>query len=136
MTHPKASAPRFAGSIIALGFALGLAVFPATAARAADAAALRPLDNPLPSLPFTATFDKADGDSGPYVLSLKNTSGGPIKASGTVFLSVASHGDKKTRDIAEHVTGPAEVWTVPGLAATDKVTITADGFSPLELTVP
>jgi hypothetical protein len=121
---------------IALGCALGLALVQPPAMKAADSAALRPLDDKLPALPLTAAFDKADGDNGPYVLSLKNTSADSIKASGSVLLSVASHADKKTKDIPEHVVGRAEVWTIPGLATGDKVTIVADGFAPLELTVP
>ena len=85
---------------------------------------------------MSSSVDKADGDNGPYVLSLKNTSGDSIRASGTVQLSVASHGDKKTRDIPEHVVGRAEVWAINGLAAGDKVTIVAQGYSPLEISIP
>jgi hypothetical protein len=121
---------------IALSCAFGLALIQVPAMRAADSTVMRPLDDKLPSLPFAATFDKGDGDNGPYILSLKNTSGDSIKASGSVLLSVAVHNNAKTRDIPEHTVGRDEVWTIPGLAAGDKVTIAASGFSPLELTVP
>ena len=139
MFHSNTSSVRPAlGSFaaIALGFSLALTLAQAPAMKAAGSVALRPLDDALPALPLTATFDKGDGDNGPYILSLKNTSGDPIKASGTVALSVASHADKKTRDIPEHVVERGETWTIPGLASGDKVTITAAGVAPLELTVP
>jgi hypothetical protein len=139
MNHSKASVLRSTfnkAASIAVGCALGLALIQVPAMRAADSTALRPLDDKLPSLPFAASFDKADGDNGPYVLSLKNTSGDSIKASGSVLLSVAVHNNAKTRDIPEHTVGRDEVWTIPGLAVGDKVTIVAAGFSPLELTVP
>jgi hypothetical protein len=136
MKNNKAPIGRSAVSIIAIGFAIGVAVALAPSARAADSATLRPLADTLPSLSLAPTFDKADGDTGPYVLSLKNTSSDPIKAIASVLLAVASHADKKTRDVSEHVTAPGEVWTIPGLAAGDKITVTADGFAPLELTVP
>jgi hypothetical protein len=123
-------------AMIALGCALGLVFFQIPTIKAADSVALRPLDDKLPDLPLTGSFDKADGDNGPYVLNLKNTSGDSIRASGTVYLSVASHGDKKSRDIPEHVVARGEVWTLTGLAAGDKVTISAAGYAPLELTAP
>jgi hypothetical protein len=139
MTFPNFSSLRSApGKIasIAMGCALVLSLASASATRAADSATLRSLDDKLANLPLTASFDKADGDNGPYVLSLKNTSGDSIKVSGSVLLSVMSHNNSKTRDIPEHVVGRAEVWTIPGLAAGDKVTLMASGFTPLELTVP
>jgi hypothetical protein len=139
MNPSKVTAVRSAlnkAASIALGCALALMFIQFPATRAADFTALRPLADTLPSVPFTSSFDKADGDNGPFVLSLKNTSGDPIKASGSVLLSVAVHNNAKTRDIPEHTVGRAEVWTIPGLAAGDKVTIVAAGFSPLELTVP
>ena len=123
-------------SLVALACSLGIALLPLPAMRAADAASLAPLDDHLQPVPLASSVDKADGDNGPYVLSLKNTSGDSIRASGTVQLSVASHGDKKTRDIPEHVVGRAEVWTINGLAAGDKVTIMAQGYSPLEVSIP
>ena len=125
-----------AAASIALGVTLSLALLPIPSAKATDSAVMLPLDDHLQPVPMTSSIDKADGENGPYVLSLKNTSGDSIRASGTIQLSVASHGDKKTRDIAEHVVGRAEVWTIPGLAAGDKVTIMAQGFAPLEISVP
>lgn len=124
-------------TVIALGCAFSLAIVHVPASRAGESgAALRPLDDSLPALPLTATFEKADGDNGPYALTLRNTSGNSIRASGSVLLNVGSNAYRKTRDIPEHVVDRAETWTIYGLSTGDRVTIEADGFAPLALTVP
>lgn len=97
---------------------------------------LRPLDDSLPALPLTATFEKADGVNGPYAVTLRNTSGNSIRASGSVSLNVGSTADRKIRDIPEHVVERAETWSIYGLSTGDRVTIEADGFASLALTVP
>ena len=125
------------GTVIALGCVLGLAIAHVPASRAGESgAALRPLDDSLPALPLTADFEKADGNNGPYALTLRNTSGNSIRASGSVLLNVGSDANRKTRDIPEHVVERAETWTIYGLSTGDRVTIEADGFAPLALTVP
>ena len=121
-------------ALVAWGLALALSGFPQ--ALASEIASLRPVDDTAPSLPLVATFDKSDGDSGPYILSLKNTSDSQLKVSARILLSVYFHADSKSRNIPEHSIDPGQVWTIPGLAANDKVTITAAGFAPLELAVP
>ena len=40
------------------------------------------------------------------------------------------------RDVGNVPIGPGQVWTINDLAAADTLTVTADGFAPLELTVP
>jgi hypothetical protein len=85
---------------------------------------------------LTGSFEKEDGVNGPYGLVLKNTSGNPIRASGRVFLNVGSDASRKTRDIPEHIVERAETWTIYGLSSGDRVTIEADGFTPVALTVP
>ena len=79
---------------------------------------------------------KADADTGPYVLNLKNASDGTLKVTAKVLLSVYFHADSKSRNLPEHAIDPGQVWTIPGLASSDKVTISASGYAPLELTVP
>jgi hypothetical protein len=123
-------------SLFALGSAVALALVHLPSARAADAAALTALDDKAPSLPLTATFAKSDGEDGPYVLSLKNTSDSSVKVSAKVLLSVYFHADSKARNIPEHSIDAGQVWTILGLAANDKVSISGTGFAPLELTVP
>jgi len=125
------------GALIALGCAFSLAIVDVPKSRAGvPAAVLQPRYDNLPALPLSGTFEKEDGDNGPYGLVLKNTSGNPIRASGRVFLNVASSANRKTRDIPEHVVERAETWTIYALSSGDRVTIEADGFTPLALTVP
>jgi len=124
-------------ALIALGCAFSLAFVQIPAAKAGDTAALRPLDDKAPSLPLTAAFEKGtDPDIGPYILNLKNVSKDAIKVRVKIHLSVAFHANNKDRNLPDHVIDPGQVWTVSDLAAADKVTVTADGFAPLELTVP
>ena len=135
---PSRARPAFGrAAVIALGCVFILAIVHVPASRAgASGAALRPLDDSLPALPLTATFDKADGGNGPYALTLRNTSGNSIRASGSVSLNVGSTADRKIRDIPEHVVERAETWSIYGLSTGDRVTIEADGFASLALTVP
>jgi hypothetical protein len=122
---------------MALGCALSLAFVQVPAARAGDTPALRTLDDQAPSLPLSTSFEKGtDPDVGPYILNLKNTSKDAIKISIKIHLSVAFHASTKDRNIPDHVIDPGQVWSVSDLAAGDKVTVSAQGFAPLELTVP
>lgn len=132
------SCPAFAGAAgIALGCIFSLATVLVPATRAGQSGAeLRRLDDSLPALPLAADFEKEDGDNGPYGLTLKNTSGNPIKATAIVLLNVGSDIHGKTREIPEHLVARAETWTIYGLSTGDKVTIEAGGFAPLVLTVP
>jgi hypothetical protein len=123
-------------ALAVLGCAFAFAFAQAPAARGADNGALKPLDDKAPSLPLTPTFEKADADTGPYVLNLKNTSDGTIKVTAKVLLSVYFHADSKSRNLPEHAIDPGQVWTIPGLASNDKVTVSGSGYAPLELTVP
>jgi hypothetical protein len=129
-------APKILRPAAAAACLLGFALFHGTLASSSAAPALVALDDKLPDLPFTSDFSKGDGDNGPNVLTLKNTGNADIRASGTVALAVASHGDRKTKDIPEKVVGRDESWTITSLASGDKVTITADGYAPLVLMVP
>lgn len=89
-----------------------------------------------PALPVTATFEKTTGaEEAPYSLKLKNTSKETITVSAKILLSVAFHADSKARMVSEHAIKAGETWSIPGLAAEDKVTVMAKGFAPLELVV-
>jgi hypothetical protein len=138
MINFKSSSRRFlfTAALLAVGSAFGFAPVLTAAANAAELPALRDLDDKAPALPLAATFAKAEGEDGPYVLSLKNTSNSTLKVSAKILLSVYFHADSKARNVPEHAVDAGQVWTIPGLAANDKVTVTADGFAPLELTVP
>lgn len=122
-------------ALAALGCAFSLAIFVVPTSKAGEGgAALQRLDDSLPAIPLAASFEKADGDNGPYELILKNTSADPIKAAGSV--RAGTSGDRVTRDIAEHLISRAETWTITGLSEGDRVTISADGFAPLSVKVP
>lgn len=124
-------------ALIALGWACSLAIVQLPVLKAADAAASPPPADKAPSLPLTATFEKGTAhEMGPYVLKLKNTSKDALKVSAKILLSVAFHMGSKHWDLPEHVIDPGQVWSIPDLSAGDKVTLTAQGFAPLELVVP
>jgi hypothetical protein len=124
-------------ALIAWGFMFSLAFVQIPAARAAGATAVRPLDDKAPSLPLTYSFEKvAEGENGPYVLKLKNTSDATITVSAQILPSVTFHANSKVRNLPEHAIDPGQVWTITELGAADKVTISAKGYAPLELTVP
>jgi hypothetical protein len=130
------SVVRKAG-LIALGCVLGLGFVETRTANAAGSTALLPLDDKLPALPLAVTFDKvADAEAGPYVLKLKNTSADAVTVSGTVFPSVGIHSDTKEKKLPERKLEAGDTWSIPGLAATDKVTIQGQGFAPLNIVVP
>jgi hypothetical protein len=134
---PSASSLIAWSAALSVGCALALALLSAPALRAAGAPALQSLDDKAPALPLTATFTKVEGaDSGPYVLKLQNTSKDALKVTAQVLTSLPSHADRRTRDIPEHEIAAGETWSIPDLAASDKVTVKAPGFAPLELTVP
>jgi hypothetical protein len=139
MTKTKSTTRSFIlrAAMIAFGCALGLALSQGTALKAASGAQLRSLDDKAPALPLTATFSKVEGaESGPYVLKLENTSKDTLKVTAQVLTSLPSHANSRTRDVPEHVLEPGQAETIADLAASDKVTVTAPGYAPLELTVP
>jgi hypothetical protein len=122
-------------ALLALACALVLALVPTSALRA-EGAALQPLADQAPSLPLSASFEKVAGtDTAPYVLTLKNDSDKEVKASAKVLLAVAFHAESKARMVPEHVIDAGKTWTIADLSAGDRVTVSAEGFAPLELTV-
>ena len=138
MTNSTASSPRSVAcrtALIAFGCLLSIVFLQLPALKGADAAPSCPACK-APALPLTSTFEKATGETGPYLLKLQNSSKDTIKASAKILLSVAFHADNKARILNEQAIAPGQTWTIPGLAAADRVTITARGFCPLELTVP
>jgi hypothetical protein len=124
-------------ALFAFGCALSLVLVQTAALKAADPAAPQAPAVKAPSLPVTATFDKvANAEAGPYVLNLKNNSQDALKVSAKVLLAVAFHMESKARMVPAHVIDPGQTWSIPDLAAADRITLTAEGYAPLELTVP
>jgi hypothetical protein len=125
----------YRSALFALGCAF-LAGFASAPALLAEGDSSQTAAANLPSLPLSASFSKVAGsEDAPYVLTLKNESSNPVKASAKVLLAVAFHADSKARTVAEQTVGPGETWTIPGLAKGDRVTVSADGFAPLVLSV-
>ena len=134
--NPSSALARIVGAGLAsLGLAMGLAIALAPAATAADSAAPSRLADKAPNLPVTYTFEKVEGETGPYVLHLKNTSDAALTVDAQVTSSVTFHANSKTRSVTGHIE-PGQVFTVTELAASDKVVVSSSGFAPLELTVP
>lgn len=127
-------------ALILAGCAVCAALGQTSVLRAADATPAAPAaaaTEKAHSLPLTATFAKVKGAEGaPYVLTLKNVSKETVKVKAKILLSVAFHADSKARNLPEHAIGAGKDWEIPELAAADKVILTADGFEPMELTVP
>ena len=123
-------------ALLALACAFILSISSVSAEQLFGPVTLRPLADKLPSLPLNSKFEKVTGEGGPYVLKLKNTSKSALKVSAKILLSVAFHAESKARTIPEHVIEAGKVWTIPELAADDKVILSAKDYAPLELTVP
>ncbi|MGA2018360.1 MAG: hypothetical protein ABSH26_15540 [Opitutaceae bacterium] len=123
--------------LIALACAFGYAFIQLPAAKAAGAAAPSRLEDKAQSLPLTYTFEKVtEGESGPYLLHLKNISSDSITVDVHVTSSVTFHANSRVRNVSGHAIAAGEVWTITELAAADKVAVSAKGYAPLELTVP
>ena len=123
------------GSSLALSTFLSVGAI-ATRADSAAPAAAATADSSQASGPIVASFDKStDADKGPYILTLKNNGDHTIKVTVEIQASAASHNDAKNKT-KKHSIKAGQAWTVSNLAAGDKVNVTADGVSPLALTVP
>jgi hypothetical protein len=124
-------------TIAALGCLVGFSVVPSRGVAGQDTPGLARLDDKAPALPLAVSYDKVtDSEAGPYVLKLKNTSMDAITVSGTVYPSVGIHSDTKEKKLPERKIEAGDTWSIPGLAATDKVKIEGKGFSDLNVTVP
>lgn len=122
------------GLLVALGSLLALSFVAAPALRADDAPAAATAE--AKPLPVTTSFKKskhADGVS--FELKVKNTSDEELKVSAQVLLSVAFHATNKARNLPAHKIKPGKMWHIKDLSAQDKVTLTAEGYAPLEVTV-
>ena len=118
------------------GFALTLAastlalavMIPATVHAVAEQAAL----------PLKASFvkDTSGKHEAPMVLNLKNESAEAVTVTTHIDLSVVVHNRPKTRDLPAQTVAAGAVLTIDNLAPEDKVTLSADGYAPLVVTVP
>jgi hypothetical protein len=109
-----------------------LVALPAPALQAADAPAST---DKASNAPLEATFEKTSADKTPYVLHLKNTSSQELTVSGKILLASAFHSESKAKMLKEHKIAAGKTWTIKNLSVDDKVTVTAAGYDPLQLTV-
>ncbi len=135
MTSSSRSLPH-RRALLVLSCALGLTLVAIPAVQAADAA--KPAAHAAKALPLAPTFEKIAGAAtGPqYVLKLKNTSAAALQASAKIQLSVVAHNAPKFREVPAQTVAAGQVMTITELSSLDKVVIHAEGFAPLELTVP
>lgn len=122
-------------ALLALGGAFAFASL--SLARAVDTAMLQRLADTAPAAPLKAAFTKDDSgkNEAPYTLTLTNTGAHAVKVAATIDLSVVVHNRPKSRDVAAQTIEPGKTLAIDDLAAGDKVTVTADGYAPLHLTV-
>jgi len=120
----RSSTRRHALLALACAFVLSLVSAPALLAA----------DKPLP---LSHTFEKVESTEGtPFVVKLKNDSKESLKLSGKVLLAVVNHAMDKARALPDHTLAAGETWTITGLAADDKVLVSAAGYAQLEVRVP
>jgi hypothetical protein len=107
-------------------------------AQAAGNASFTQLADKAAPLPVSTSFEKVSSgeDRGQSVLIVKNTSPEAINVSAAIVESVTFHANAKNRTLPEHRIESGKDWKIEGLARGDKITLTAAGFSPLEVTVP
>jgi hypothetical protein len=132
-SHGSSCAHLRCSTLFALGCAFLVACVATPALRAQGDSSQAAANTP--SLPLSASFSKVGGEDAPYVLTLRNDSAISVTVSARVLLAVAFHADSKARVLPEHAIGPGETWMISDLFKDDRVTVSASGFAPLQLTV-
>lgn len=99
---------------------------------------MQPLADKAAPLPLKVTFRQSHKgeDAGLFTLRLKNTSEQSVTASASIVVSVPVHNSPKIREEPAQEIKPGKTWSIKQLASGDKITVKADGFEPLEVTVP
>lgn len=134
--------PRSATSlIVSLLFSAAGSLAPASLSAAdagADKVAAPTAADRVATLPLEPSYqkEKSGENEGLYSLTLRNVSTHALEVTGAVEVSVVSHNRPKSRALPAQAIAPGKTWKIEGLAAHDKVTLTAKGFLPLQLTVP
>lgn len=115
--------------------ALGSAAM--AAPQLSGAGSAQPLADQNEVVPVKVTFEKnaSAKTEGPYVMTLTNTADHTIKVGVRVDQDVTVHNRPKARHLGPEEIAPGKDWKVDDLAALDKVTVTAEGFAPLQIVV-
>ena len=77
------------------------------------------------------TFERASSPT-EAAAAVERHPGARFIAGGTNLLDLM----KLQIEVPAHLVKAGDTWTIDGLAASDKVTVMAAGYAPLELTVP
>lgn len=123
-------------SLLALGSCLALSSLPAASATGTET--IQPLADQAKALPVTTAITKGEPGpefGGPYVLSVKNTSGTALQLKAVVAQSVVSHNRPKTIELPAKSLAAGATWKIADLAVEDKVTLSAEGHDKLEVKV-
>jgi len=136
---PTNKSSRFSlrkSALLVFGCAFCAAFVSVPVLKAADAVALQSLADTAPALPLSHSFTKVEGgEKGPYVLKLKNESSTDVTVTVKILLAVVFHAETKARNLPAHKIEAGKDWSIADLAAEDKVTVTAEGYAPLEIVV-
>lgn len=94
-------------------------------------------DKKSPALPLTHSIARGTPGEygGPFVLKLKNTSSAALKVAATIQQSVVAHNRPKTIDLPARSIEAGGTWEISDLAAEDKVSVTAEGYEKLDVTI-
>ena len=131
---PCVNSTKAARLILACAFTAVMA--PVAVSHAAETRNTASESNKAAALPVTAAFEKGESkEGGPFTLKLKNTSSESLKVSVKVLLAVAYHAENKAKNLPETTLAAGKEQSFPGLAADDRVVVTAAGYAPLTLTV-
>ena len=123
--------PSLRRTLLALGCILGVAAVSLNAA--SGDLSLQARADKAAALPVTTAVEKA-AEKGPFHLKITNTSGAALKVNVAVEQSVKSHASPKTHSTTLTIDAGKSA-TVEELAAHDKVTLSAEGFAKVELTI-
>lgn len=137
MKNPNNPTPRKRVVFVATLSVCGALLFLPLTRAAGNSSSTQLADKAAP-LPVSTSFEKVSSgeDRGQSVLIVKNTSPEALKVTAAIVESVTFHANPKNRTLPEHRIESGKDWKIEGLARGDKITLTAAGFEPLEVTVP
>lgn len=135
-TNPSSRSSLRKSALLAIGCAFCAAFVSVPALKASTPATLQPLADVAPALPLSHSFTKVEGgEKGPYVLKLENKSSAEVTVTTKILLAVAFHAETRAKNLPAHTIEAGKDWSIADLSAGDRITLTAEGFAPLEIVV-